>query len=467
MQLTIRGGARLLAQATLIFAASISFAHAESGDYTFFQTLKNLVSPPKADNPVRPDQRVGAAPLLSNPASFDDNFSPGKYFGWQTIQLAPQTGAVCGNGSNYKFFVNRVPHTRNTLIYFEGGGACWDYDSCAGNLGLLGARNPNGIADDYMKLQNFGSSLASPFIFRLHPWSRIKTQDWNFVYVPYCTGDVFGGDKVAVYNDPKGQKPPLVWHHNGYRNSRAVVAWVKDNLQRPTQMFQTGCSAGGVGSMANYHHMRRDIAPTQGYLLNDSGPLFPTPANGNPVDYPSAPLHNQIRAAWGLDGSIFANFQAELAGFTSTNVGTVYKALANRWPNDRMGHTHFWDDLNFSRYSYFRYYDDIRLEPDQKKREAAQLARWHKDTARLYAELGSVSNFGAYLPRYRAVNESHCSTVVDFNNGDIQERGLEMKDFIMNVLEGSGKVMTASESDTQADYKKPFNLIYWLVDKLL
>ncbi|MEO7404647.1 MAG: hypothetical protein ABIU95_13345 [Burkholderiales bacterium] len=68
------------------------------------------------------------------------------------MQLAPETGAVCGNGSPYKFFVNRVPSSSNPVIYFERGGACWDYESCSGKLGVLGARNPNGIADGYLMI---------------------------------------------------------------------------------------------------------------------------------------------------------------------------------------------------------------------------------------------------------------------------------------------------------------------------
>jgi hypothetical protein len=91
-------------------------AHAEAGDYSAWQTIVNLVSPPRADNPVTAPQMQGPYPLLLNPSSFSDGFSPGGYYQWQTVKLAPSTGAVCGNGSQYKFFVNRVPNTRNTII---------------------------------------------------------------------------------------------------------------------------------------------------------------------------------------------------------------------------------------------------------------------------------------------------------------------------------------------------------------
>ncbi|MCW1937028.1 pectinacetylesterase family protein [Pseudomonas sp. MDMC_285] len=334
--------------AVLLLALSAP-ASAELGDYNFWQSLSNLVSPPRADNPVTPAQRVGPYPLLANPSGFNSGFNPGNYYGWQTIQMAPQTGAVCGNGSPYKFFINRVPNTRNTIVYLEGGGACWDYASCSGQSGIRGARNPDGIANDYMSLLNPGASLVSPFVVRLHPWTRVKTQNWNMVYVPYCTGDIYSGDKVAIYEDPQGANPPLVWHHNGLRNMRAVAGWLKDNLPRPTQMLTTGCSAGGAGSLTNYANLRQDIAPDRGYLINDSGPVYTALAGDNQA-YPSYPLQTLIRQAWGLDAAQgpLQYLQARLPGFNSNDLGSLYPALSSNLPGDRMGHTHFWQDLNYS-----------------------------------------------------------------------------------------------------------------------
>ena len=71
---------------TIAIAAPLK---AEEGDYSFWQTLVNLVSPPKADNKVTAAQRTGSYPLLSNPSGFSDGFQPGRYDAWQTIQLAP------------------------------------------------------------------------------------------------------------------------------------------------------------------------------------------------------------------------------------------------------------------------------------------------------------------------------------------------------------------------------------------
>ncbi|MEQ8860987.1 MAG: pectin acetylesterase-family hydrolase [Pseudomonadales bacterium] len=442
-------------------------AHGELGDYSGWRTFLNLFSPPRPDNPVTPAQRAGPYPLLANPGNFNDGFQPGRYRRWQTIQLAAGTEAVCGNGSPYKFFVNRVPNTSNMLIYMEGGGACWDYASCSGQSGVRGARNPDGIPDDYMALQNPGASLVSPLVFRDHPWTDVKTQDWNLVYVPYCTGDIYAGDRVAIYDDPDGGDS-LVWHHNGLRNVRAVVSWLKDNLQRPAQLLSSGCSAGGAGSLVNYAHLRSDMAPTRGFLFNDSGPVFY--ANASSADsgrFPSLPLHNQIRAAWGLDGGPLAYLDALLSGLTLTNLGTLNDALSVSYAGDRLGHTHFWRDLNYSAYSYERFYPEIADAPDAATRDALILQRWDQDTRRLRNKLGNLGNYGYYLPQFRAVNDSHCTTIIEFANADIQEAGLELDDFVDDLLDGNGMPLQASESSPAADFAKPFNLLYFLLDQLL
>ncbi|MFP6799293.1 MAG: pectin acetylesterase-family hydrolase [Pseudomonas sp.] len=453
--------------APLMVSALAMPVQAEQGDYNFWQTLSNLVVAPAADNKVTPAQRVGPYPLLANPGGFNSGFKPTNYYAWQTVQMAPQTGAVCGNGSPYKFFVNRVPNTRNTIIYLEGGGACWDYASCTGQSGIRGARNPDGIPNDYMSLLNPGASLVSPFVVRLHPWTRVKTQNWNMVYVPYCTGDIYSGDKVAIYEDPQSQKAPLIWHHNGLRNMRAVVGWLKDNLPRPTQMLTTGCSAGGAGSLTNYAPTRQDIAPTRSFLINDSGPVFSAISGGGNEAYPSLPLQGFIRDAWGLDAGPLPYLQSRLPGLNLNNLGSLYPALSSNLAGDRMGHTHFWKDLNYSSYSYERFYPEIINAPNQAAKEALIHAKWDVDTGRLRNELANLPNVGGYFPQYRAVNESHCTSIIEFANADIQEQNLQLDDFVNNVMNGSGPVLDASEQSDTADRNKPFNLLYYALDQLL
>ena len=445
-----------------VFAAP---SHAEVGDYDLITSIFNLYAPFGADNPVTQQQMEGAYPLLANPRGFVDGYDPYGWYTWQTVRLHPSTGAVCGNGSPYKFFVNRAPNTSNTVVYMEGGGACWDYESCTGSS-PLGARNPNGIPDNYLDYSNPATSLVSPFVFRFNPWSRTKVQAWNLVYIPYCTGDLYTGDKIAVYDSADGTDS-LVWHHNGLRNTRAVLAWLKNNVPRPGQALMTGCSAGGGGTISNYSHFREDLAPLRSFMINDSGPIYPAPDGGDPVVFPSLPLHQKVRAAWGLDEGPSLELAARLPGFEVHNLGTLNSAIAGRFPSDRLGHTHFLADLNYTRYSYEQFYDEIANAPNEQIRNARLRSRWIKDTLNLFAAVGTSENYGIYTPFFRNLNDSHCATIVDFENGDIQAQALELEDFINSVLNGSGPVMRAIETDPAADLAKPFNLLYYLIDQLL
>lgn len=458
-----------LIPATIVSLMSMAMATpaaAEPGDYSPFQTFLNLFLPPGPDQPVTSAEEAGSFGLKTNPDGFNDGFSPGSYLTWQTIQLHPSTGAVCGNGSPYKFFVSRVPNTKNTMFYFEGGGACWDYESCTGAAGIRGARNPDGIPDDYVTAGDPATGLVSPFVWRLHPYNDVKTQQWNIVYVPYCTGDVYAGNSTAIYENPDNPSDKLVWHHNGLSNVRAVTAWVRDNLPVPTQMLATGCSAGGAGAMTNYHPLRRDAKATFNYLINDSGPLYPTDQDGDIADNPSQPLHLRLKDRWGVD-SVLAYFGQDLPGIDDGDYGSINDALGSAYPGDRKGHTHFLADQNYSSYSYERFYPEIENAPDQETKEALLTERWLVDTGKLEDQLAGYPNYGTYFPFFRDVNESHCTTVIDFENGDIQEAGLELGDFIDSVLNEQGPVLTAREEDTEADQDKPFNFLYWLIGLLI
>src|ERR1041385_7090467 len=151
----------------------------------------------------------------------------GNSFNWEKVALP---GTQCGNGSPYQFFARRT-RSPNLLFFFEGGGACWDFDTCSGRAGVLGAANPNGIADDYMT--QFTAKFVSPLVNGADPGLPLRartdlvTKDWNIVYMPYCTGDVHIGNKTATYVDPTGAEPPLVWRHNGYNNTIAAANYAK------------------------------------------------------------------------------------------------------------------------------------------------------------------------------------------------------------------------------------------------
>lgn len=342
----------------------------------------------------------------------------GNNYNWQKVELP---GTTCGNGSQYKFFVHKTG-SPNVLFLFEGGGACWDYDTCSGRAGMLGAANPNGIVDDYM--QQPTAQYVSPLVNGADPGlplrakTDIVTKGWNIVYMPYCTGDVHVGNNVATYTDPTGAEPPLTWHHSGYNNTMAAVAYAKSQFPSVQKLLVTGYSAGGTATSAAYYFVRKGMNPARGYFLNDSGPIHVAPD----LSYDSRPLHDKIRVSWSLD-SVFSLLPPT---FNTADFGSINRMVALEFPGDQLAYTGYTRDYNYSRFSYERFYT-----PNDKE---SVLAHWKEDQDRFVAELNKYPNFSYFIPHERAINESHCSTIVTFIGSHACQK-MEKKHNLLEYLE--------------------------------
>ena len=393
------------------------------------------------------------------------------YFQWEMVELPPDTGAACCNGSPYRFFVNRTPFSHDVAITYEGGGACWDQNACLG-IGKLAAANPNGIPPDYMQSANVAYGLVTPFTARNDPAQQVQTQPWNLVFLPYCTGDVHGGSKVAVYADADPANP-RVEYHRGQANISAAAQWLRANLGRPARLLLTGFSAGGVGSTITYALMRNTLQPTdKATLIADSGPLMLAQRGGTNAQYPSLPLHTKIRDAWGLDTpeGLVTRFGSLLTGFDPDNLGSVSGALALTYPGDRFAYMLFTRDMNFSAFSYEKFYDDIANAPNPVAYRDALFSRWWPDIAQWSAGLDAYANVSYYVPYFRNFNESHCLTIIDFSGTGIESAGIaSVGSFVDNALD-RGAPMRNVEPENSADFTQelsPFIKLFKLLSRLL
>ncbi len=367
------------------------------------------------------------------------------YFSWQTVELPTATGASCSDGSPYRFFVNRTPFSNKTVVVFEGGGACWDQDSCT-TSSLLGASNPNGIPADYMSSPI--AQLMTPMTSRLSLLGTVQTQQWNIVYMPYCTGDVHTGNKVGVYSeiDPDN---PKVYHHRGALNTEAAAAWLKENLPQPKHLLVTGASAGGAGATANYAVVRNSLNPKASGLMADSGPLYSAPRSASSDQYPSLHLHNKIRDVWGLDGDegLLTKMQAQFPGLLDADdLGSATTALAKAFPADRFGYALFQGDGIYSDFSYTRFYPEIQATKGDDKLLLLN-EKWTQDISNWIPLLQEHENVGYYMPYYRDLLLSHTLTLVTFNGTAIKEANQKnIARFIDNIIEGQGTPMRAFET---------------------
>jgi hypothetical protein len=324
-----------------------------------------------------------------------------QYGAW--VKIEPP-GVVCGNNSQYKIFANFSAKSDNLVVVFEPGGACWDYDSCTGKNGIRGAANVNGIKDNHDVLAPF----ISPFLSRVDETS--PSRDWNMVYVPYCTGDVHTGNRVVTYTS--AGSPDVTFHHGGHAAVQKVVSWIDESFTHVPKLLVTGCSAGGVGALVNYRFLRNGIrAVEKSYLINDSGPVFPSAGE-------SGPMHATIRAAWDLD-SLSPKMPP---GFALDDMGSVNTALADEFPDDRLATTFFRRDYNFSLYSYERFYS---LPPEPEKKSKI-LSMWDEDTQLMVQQYDTRDNLHYFLPYFRNINDSHCTTVFNFVGSDIEERDMTL-----------------------------------------
>jgi hypothetical protein len=147
--------------------------------------------------------------------------------GWNV--LLPGGETTCARGAPYRFLV-RPADSDKVLIHFQGGGGCWDAETCSQSGAVFQDEVPEAFYEDG--------------IFDLDAENN-PVADYNTVVVGYCTGDIHIGDATVDYTDD------LTIEHKGRTNTNAVLDWVYENFPAPSDVIVTGCSAGAYGSI--YH----------------------------------------------------------------------------------------------------------------------------------------------------------------------------------------------------------------------
>ncbi|HRI64487.1 MAG TPA: pectin acetylesterase-family hydrolase, partial [Polyangium sp.] len=163
--------------------------------------------------------------------------------------------AVCRNRTATGIGVRINPNSTKLVIYLQGGGACFNAVSCGTNPSSYGSTNfGNGPSSGIFDSNN----MANPL------------KDWSFVYIPYCTGDVHGGNATGV--DVPGTGTPKNQSFVGYANIGHYLKRVVPTFPDVTQILLTGESAGGFGAFYNYDRIAQAFCPRPVDLIDDSGP---------------------------------------------------------------------------------------------------------------------------------------------------------------------------------------------------
>jgi hypothetical protein len=171
----------------------------------------------------------------------------------------------CASGTPTGLAVN--PHAGATalLVYFEGGGSCYDATTCWGPS--PGAENLAGYDATVFasaKQRNY------PVLDRSTPGSPFGTM--NMVYVPYCTGDLHFGTTEQSFMVNGTATPTYFW---GARDLDLFLLRLAVTFPNPSRITSFGTSAGGFASFLDFDR----IATTFGVrvdILDDSGPPLAT-----------------------------------------------------------------------------------------------------------------------------------------------------------------------------------------------
>ncbi len=202
----------------------------------------------------------------------------------ETWVWVPFPDMYCADGSTSGVMVNFTAQSRDLMIYFQGGGACWNALTCAAQGPALAPWE----ADPFAAWAADGGPINGGLFARDDPSNPLARH--NYVYVPYCTGDGHLGDNVADYGV----------HHVGYANAAAMIDRVVPTFSDAPQIVVAGFSAGGMGATGNYHQIAsafESIGRESLVLINDAGPFMRAPF----LSPNSATL---LRGSWATDTTI-------------------------------------------------------------------------------------------------------------------------------------------------------------------
>jgi hypothetical protein len=173
---------------------------------------------------------------------------------------------AAGTDPAYQFWFHRGT-SDGLVVFFDGGGACWDDVTCA----IPRRREADRDDDGFYKAELIPTDTPDRFsgIFDLDN-PRNPVRDWSFVYVPYCTGDVHSGSNTAHYTDPDTGEPYTI-EHRGADNFRVVLSWMKEAFPQPAQLLVAGSSAGAYGASTHYPRIRAAFPRARALMIGDAG----------------------------------------------------------------------------------------------------------------------------------------------------------------------------------------------------
>jgi hypothetical protein len=229
--------------------------------------------------------------------------------------------AYCANGTATGLGVNLSTASSNVVIYLEGGGACWDDLTC---LTVMSASNfTTGYSSSNFASESTDTTyLAEAGGFFDRTASSNPFKDFSWVYIPYCTGDVFGGNNVTSF----GTTP--AWFV-GARNIIAYLDRIVPTFPSASSVYLMGSSAGGYGALLNWWRVQAAFGTIPVHMIDDSGTPVPPDvlmtSSAGPMGY-----QPEQETAWNIDSTL----PPGCTGCT-TRLDALFGYYATAFPNQR------------------------------------------------------------------------------------------------------------------------------------
>jgi hypothetical protein len=160
-------------------------------------------------------------------------------------KVVPGGDCQCADGSEFAFWERRADRSK-VVLFLDGGGACFDAESCAfTGFGAGGEENYDWkITDDPADEDGIFNFARTDNPFR----------DYSFLYVPSCTGDAHLGDVTRKYSRR------LTVEHKGFVNGTAALNHLAENYPDAAQVVVVGKTVGSVAAPL-YGGLVADLLP--------------------------------------------------------------------------------------------------------------------------------------------------------------------------------------------------------------
>ena len=219
------------------------------------------------------------------------------------LDKAAKSGAVCLDGSSPAYYHRPGigPNERSWIIHFNGGAWCFDANACVERShGSLGSTKKLPKSPPIIQGINSPNPTVNPDFY-----------DWNLVWVVYCDGASFTGNRERPIVSKSGQTIYM-------RGKRVLNAIINDLLynrdfKSAESVILTGSSAGSMAAIFHADYIASKFLPTVPVrVLADAGFFIDTSTiGGKNLKVAFKKVYEMQNASAGLNQACVRNLKDE------------------------------------------------------------------------------------------------------------------------------------------------------------